>query len=247
MKKLLIALGVLAGVLVVAFVVLSFFLGSIVKAGVNKFGPQITQTKCELQGATLSPLSGSGTLSGLVIGNPQGWSDNNLCALGKIQIALKPFSVLGDHIVVDTIDIDAPEFNYETKLVASNVNDLLKNIEQAVGGGGAATKPEKAGKPIKFEVKKFRMTNGKVRLGIGPTAMSLPMPTVELADLGTKEGGITADQLAFAVMRSVTASVVAASTQALTKIGGTSGAAAAEGAKQIGDAIKGLFKREEKK
>src|ERR1044071_1648855 len=106
MKKLLIALGVLVALLVVGFVILSFFLGSIVKAGVNKYGPQITQTKLELQGATLSPFNGSGTLSGLVIGNPKVWSDSNLCALGKIHVEMKPFSVLGDHIVVDLIDID---------------------------------------------------------------------------------------------------------------------------------------------
>jgi uncharacterized protein involved in outer membrane biogenesis len=246
MKKLLIALGVVVGLLVVAFVVLSFFLGSIVTAGVNKYGPQITQTKFQLQGAHISPLNGAGTLSGLVIGNPKGWSENNLCALGKIHVEVKPFSILGDHVVVDVVDIDAPEFNYETKLIASNVNDLLKNIEQSVGGG-KETKPEKGGKPIKFEVKKFRMTNGKVRLGVGGAAMSLPMPTVELTDLGTREGGVTADQLAYAVMRSVTASVVSASTQALSKVGGTSGAAAAEGAKQVGEAIKGLFKREKTK
>jgi uncharacterized protein involved in outer membrane biogenesis len=248
MKKLLIIGGILVGLLVITFVTLSFFLGSIVKAGVNKFGPQITQTKFELQGAAISPLNGSGTLNGLVIGNPKGWSEGNLCSLGKIHVEMKPFSVLGDHIVVDTVDIDAPEFTYETKFVSSNVNDLLKNIEQAMGSGGTATQPQKGGKPIKFEVKKFRITNGVVRLSVpGAAAMSMPMPTVELTDLGTKEGGITPDQLAFAVMRSVTASVVAASTQALTSIGGTSGAAAVEGAKQVGDAIKGLFQREKKK
>lgn len=248
MKKLLIVGGILVGLLVIAVVTLTFFLGSIVTAGVNKYGPQITQTKFQLQSATISPLNGSGTLSGLVIGNPTGWSDNNLCALGKIKVDVQPFSILGDHIVVNSVEIDAPEFNYETKIVASNVNDLLKNIEQALGGGASqGTKPEKGGKPIKFEVKKFVMTNGKVRVGVGGTAMSLPMPTVELTDLGTKEGGITPDQLAFAVMRSVTASVVAASTQAFSKLGGTSGAAAAESAKQVGEAIKGLFNREKKK
>jgi hypothetical protein len=58
---------------------------------------------------------------------------------------------------------------------------------------------------------------------------------------------VTPAQLAFAIMRSVTSSVVAASTQALTKVGGTTGAAAAEGAKQIGSAIKGIFGGDKKK
>ena len=67
------------------------------------------------------------------------------------------------------------------------------------------------------------------------------MPPIALDDLGTKEGGITPDQLVFAVMRSVTGSVVSATAQAAGKLGGTAGAAAAEGVKSAGEAIKGLF------
>src|SRR5882724_1650989 len=138
MKKLLVIGGILVGLGIVGVVVGSFFLGNIVTAGVNRFAPQITQTKVELKGATISPLNGSGTLSGLVVGNPKGWSDGNLCSLGKIHVDVAPFSILGDHVVVNEILIEAPEFNYETKIVASNVADLLKNIEQMTGAQSAA-------------------------------------------------------------------------------------------------------------
>ncbi len=241
MKKLLVIGGVILGLGLVAILVLTFFLGSIVTAGVNNFAPKITQTKVTLASATISPLTGSGTLSGLVIGNPKGWSENDLCSLGKIRVDVQPFSVLGDHIIVNEIIIEAPEFNYETKLVASNVNDLLKSIEAATGSKDAPQATTKSGKPIKLEVKKFRLQNGWVRLGVGPAAMKLPMPPVSLDDIGTSEGGVTPDQLAFAVMRSITPSIISASTQALGKLGGTTGAAAAQGVKQAGEAIKGLF------
>lgn len=248
MKKLLVIGGIVVGIGIVGVIVLGFFLGSIVTKGVNKFGPEITQTKFVLESASISPFSGSGTLQGLVIGNPKGWSENNLCSLGAVHVALEPLSIFGDHIVINAIVIEAPEFNYETKLVASNVNDLLKNIEQSMGArkpGAAPTTQD--GKPAKFEVKHFKLNNGKVRVGVGAAAMTLPMPPIELRDLGTKEGGITANQLAFAVMKSVTASVVAATTQAVGKLGTTGGAAAAESVKQVGDAIKGIFSGEKKK
>lgn len=225
------------------YLTMQFFLGSVVTAGVNNFAPKLTQTKVVLESATISPLSGSGTLSGLVVGNPKGWSDNNLCSLGKIHIDVAPFSILGDHIVVNEISIEAPEFNYETKVVASNVNDLLKNIEASMGGGkdAAPAATTKSGKPIKFEVKKFSLQNGRVRLGVGGAGMSLPMPPISLTELGTKEGGITPDQLVFAVMKNVTGSVVSATASAAGEIGKTGGAAAAEGIKKTGEAIKGLF------
>jgi hypothetical protein len=243
MKKILLSvLAIVAVLAIVGYITLQFFLGSIVKAGVNKFGPSITQTKVELQGANLSPLSGAGTLTGLTVANPPGWSAGNAFALGEVHIDLQPFSIFGDHIVINELIIEKPEFSYETKIVSSNIADLLKNIEKAVGGEQSGNSPKaKNGKPLKLEVRKFVLRGGQVRLGVGGTALTLPMPPVELSNVGTAEGGITPAGLAFAVMRSVTTSVVTASTDALTKVGGTSGAAAAETAKQAAEAIKGLF------
>lgn len=241
MKKVLLYTGL--GLLVLLLAVYlggQFFLGSVVTAAMNKFGPQITQTKFELKGAQISPLTGAGSLTGLAIGNPKGWSDANAIYLGTVKVDMKPASILGSHIVVEEIVIDQPEFLYETKIVSSNINDLLKNIEQALGSKDPKPTTEK-GEPIKFEVKHLKITNGKATLGLGATAIPLPLPPIELHDLGTKEGGITPNQLAFAVMRSVTASIVGATTKAAGQIGGTTGAAAAEGLKKTGEAIKGLF------
>ncbi|HWA86672.1 MAG TPA: hypothetical protein VG710_10645 [Opitutus sp.] len=241
-KKLLITLGALVALLLVAYLCLAFFLGSIVKAGVNAIGPKITGTKMELAGAQISPLDGHGTLSGLAIGNPQGWSNANAFYLGKVHVEMKPFSVFGDHIVVDEIEIDQPEILYETKVVSSNIGDLLKNIETATSSSNAEART-KTGQPLKFEVKHFVMKNGKVTVGVGVAALPLPLPPIELNNLGTNEGGITSSQLAFAVMRSVTTSVISATTQAAGKIGGTMGAAAGDAAKKAGESLKKLFER----
>jgi len=232
-KKLLYAAGIAVALLLVVYVGLAFFLGSIVKAGVNRFAPGITGTKVELNGAEISPLSGSGTLVGLVVGNPKGWSDSNLMSVSRVHIKLKPFSVFADHIVIEEIAIEKPEFRYETKVISSNVGDLLKNL-QGSSDNKTADATTKSGKPLKFEVKHFHLDGGIVKVGLGPAAVPVPMPPIDLTDLGTAEGGITSSQLAFAVMRSVTSSVVSATAQATMKLGGSLGGAAS-------DAIKGLF------
>lgn len=243
-KKLTVTLGIVAGIALVVYLGLTFFLGSVVKAGVNTFGPKLTQTKVVLAGAAISPLTGSGTLSGLAVANPQGWSEGDAFYLGKIHVDVEPFSVLGDHIVINEITIDQPEFLYETKLVSSNIKDLLKNIEEFTGKGGEEPKSG-SGKPIKFVVKKFRLTNGTARLGIGAGAIPLPLPPISLDNLGVAEGGITPDQLVGAVMKNVLSGIVSATTQAVGKVGATTGAAAAEAAKdaakKTGDGIKKLF------
>lgn len=248
MKKLFLLLG-LGGLVVIIglYIGVAYFLGSIVKAGVNNFGPTLTQTKVELRAAHLSPLTGSGTLSGLTVGNPKGWSEGDAFTLGQVHVDVEPFSVFGDHIVINEIVIDEPVFNYETKIVASNIKDLLKNIEQFAGSGGK-TAATKEGKPIKFVVKKFRLTNAKATLGVGAAALPVPLPPVSLDDLGVAEGGITADQLAGALMKNVLGSIVTGTANALTQVGGTAGAASLEktkeAAKQAGDALKGLFKKD---
>jgi len=246
MKKLLIITGVVVALAVIAFFALEFFLGRVVTAGVNKYAPQVTQTTVTLASARISPLNGHGTLTHLVVGNPKGWSENNLCSLGKVHLSVAPFSIFGDHIVINEIDIDAPEFNYETKIIASNIKDFANNIETVMGSGQAAPVKTVGGKPIKFEVKKFRLQNAKVRVGVAGKVMLLSMPAVEFTDLGTKEGGITADQLVVAVMNKIIPQVVATTVQAAGEIGATSGASAAEGVKNVGKAIQGLFGGEKK-
>jgi len=248
MKKtfLVLGLGGLA-VVIVAYIGVAYFLGSIVKAGVNNFGPKLTQTKVELSGASLSPLTGSGTLSGLTVGNPAGWSAGNAFSLGQVHMDVEPMSIFGDHVVINEIVIDQPVFNYETKIVTSNIKELLKNIEEFTGKGGKAAET-KDGKPIKFVVKKFRLTNAKATLGVGVAALPVPLPPVSLDNIGVSSGGITADQLAGELMKNVLGSIVTGTANALTQVGGTAGAASVEktkeAAKQATDALKGLFKKE---
>lgn len=244
MKKIILLGGLVA--LLGVYLGLTFFLGSIVKAGVNSFGPKLTQTKVELAGANISPLTGSGTLTGLTVGNPKGWSENNAFALGKVHVDVQPFSLFGDHIVINEIAIDGPEFLYETKIVASNIKDLLKNIEGFTGDGGQAA-ATKTGQPIKFVVKKFRLTNGVARLGVGAAALPVPLPPIALDDLGTKEGGITPDQLAGTVMKQVLGGIVSGTANALGQVGSTAGAASLEktkeAAKKAGDSLKKLLEK----
>ncbi|MEO5961346.1 MAG: hypothetical protein ABIZ49_13705 [Opitutaceae bacterium] len=253
MKKFILFGGLALLVLAAAgYVTMRFFLGSIVKTGVNRLGPHMTQTTVELQGAKISPLSGVGTLDGLTVGNPKGWSAANAVRLAKIHIDVEPSSLFRDIIIVNEIVIDQPEITYETKFVSSNIGDILKNIEQATGGGKPTDPAAKGEKPLKMIVKKFSLRNGKVTLGVVGTAVAMPLPLIELTDLGVAEGGITPAGVLGAVMRDVLSSIIGATKDALLKVGSTSGVAAADVAKKTGaaageiskkgiDAVKGFF------
>jgi len=248
MKKLLVIAALLAGLSVIAVIAASFFLGSIVKAGITTVGPRLTGTKVELASATVSPLSGTGTLSGFLVGNPAGWQSDRAFYLGKVHLDLEPRSLLSDTIVVSEVNIDAPQFFYETKIVSSNIKELLDHIEKAIGSGQTTSPAE--GSQKKFIIRKFVLQNGQVTLGAGTAAFTVPMPALTLTDLGVKEGGLTPEQLTAAIMRQVFGNVVNAALSAAGQIGSSSGGltkdALTEAAKKAGEGIKNLFGGEKK-
>lgn len=243
MKKFFTYTALVVAVLVVAaYIAGTFFLGSIVKSAVNRSGPRLTQSRVVLEGATISPFTGTGTLTGFTVENPAGWSAGKALYVGTVHFSVKPLSLLSDRIVVNSIEIDQAEFTYETKLVASNIGDLLKNIE-AAGGGAKEPKAAPEGKPSRFEVKHFRLTNGKVKVGVIGKELPMDMPPIELNDLGADGNGITGGQLSAALLKSVTASVVATSAKAAGHLGTNTGAAAIEEVKKAGEKLKDLFKK----
>jgi energy-coupling factor transporter transmembrane protein EcfT len=248
MKKLLIVLGSLLALVAIGLFVASFFLGSIVTKGVNRFAPGITGTAVTLDSASISPLSGAGTLNQLLVGNPPGWKSDKAFSFGKVHVSVEPRSLLGEHIIVNEVHIEAPEFVYETKIISSNIKEILNNIEKSIGGGTQTPGEQpttKEGKPLKFEVKRFRLENAKVTLGVGATALSMPMPPLVLTDLGTKEGGITANQLATKIVANILANITKAVADSALNIGSASGAAgadaASDAAKKAGEGIRKLF------
>jgi len=238
-------LGVISFFVLIYFVVILFF-GNIVRAGVNRIGPTVLQAPVKLEEATMAPVSGWGTLTDLRIGNPAGWSDADALRITRVQVQLKPLSLFDDPVEINELEIEDIAIHYETKIIASNISDLLKNAEKSLGGSGPETKTPD-GKPIRLIVRKFVLRGGTVTLSAGGQNLVIPMPDILLVDLGVKEGGLTPPQLGFAILRSITANVVSASTKALGPLGGATGAAAAEGARQIGEAIKGLLDGAKKK
>src|SRR5256885_2172959 len=113
MKKLIARIVlVLVVLLIVAVGVSIYFLGSLVKKGVETVGPEITRTEIKLDGATLSLLSGSGKLKGLFVGNPQGFKTASAIKVGSVSVGVAPGSIFSDKIRVREINVVAPEITF---------------------------------------------------------------------------------------------------------------------------------------
>ena len=132
MKKILLSLVVLAFLIVtggVGYLYLS--LNSLVKKAVETVGPTITKTDVRLASANLSPFSGSGKLSGFVIGNPEGYKGPFALKLGSIAVSVDKATVVRDPVVVNSVVINSPEIMLIGTTGGTNLQKLMKNIQSS--------------------------------------------------------------------------------------------------------------------
>ncbi|MEI7809464.1 MAG: AsmA family protein, partial [Verrucomicrobiota bacterium] len=186
MKKIIIRIVIVLVVLVVVGVIaVGFFLGDIIKAGMNTVGPKITQTTFVVNSISVSMLTGSAGVKGLVIGNPEGFKSPSAISVGKAAVSVAPFSVLSDKIVVKSVEVRDAEITFEgNPLGANNLKKLMDNVNAIAGAPSApaANTSAKTGekKPAKkLEVDDFLITGVKVQFN----GTTLPLPPIRLSNL----------------------------------------------------------------
>jgi hypothetical protein len=236
MKKIVLIITALAAVGLVALaVVLTLSLGSIIKKGVETLGPQLTRTEVKLDGASVSLLSGSGSLNGFLIGNPEGYKTPAAIQFGEASVGVRPASVLSDKIHVRHVRVVGPEITFEGTLGSkNNLGKILENIEAATGGGAADTRPsdrpadkpkaEPAGAGVskKLQVDDFLISGAKVNVSmtmLGGKALTVTIPDIHFTALGTGPEGITAGELAKKVMSQINAETLKAVEKAVADLG----------------------------
>jgi uncharacterized protein involved in outer membrane biogenesis len=238
----------LAALVVVLLVVVMFFMGAVIKSGVETAGPKVLGVPVQLDSARFYPLRGKIALGGLVIGNPEGYKAPSAFKLGRFRADVSVGSLFTDTIVVREILIEGPEITFEGSLKGSNISALMKGIEERTGGKTPREeKPAKAsdpGKPAKkVIIDSFVFRGGRVNLSaglMGGKAVPLPLPPIELSGIGRDKGGASpteaATQIMGAIMRAVTG-VVLKSAEILGKGAAALGDIAMQGA--VDAALKG--------
>ncbi len=252
MKKIFLSLIIVLAVLIVAGgIALSFFLGPIVKTGMETVGPKITQVSIKVDAVDLSLLTGSAKIENLVVGNPEGYKAPQAISVGLAAVGVNPLSVLSDKIVIRSVRVEAPEITFEgNPFSGNNLNTILKNVNAATKSSGpAATNApaKKANKPgKKLEVDEFVITGAKVNFN----GVTLPLPDIHLSNLGTGSEGITAADLTKRVLDALTTACVKAVASAATdvgkgaeKVGKDLGKSVGSNVSNLGKSLGGLFKK----
>ena len=249
--------------LIIALVVTYYYLGTIVREGINRYVPPITGTTASVEHVDLSLLKGQIELKNLQIGNPKGYSPNDIFRLGNVRVLFEPKSVLTDKIVIKSVVISGTKVSAEMKnlySLDSNVSALQANVNKYLGPTSKSQKtepkketPKKQSGGKKVVIKDLKIADSSLSLGVSGQTVTIPLPDIHKTGIGEGKKSksvaeIFADILNMISVESVKGVATAVSDLAkqgwkgakdLLK-GGTN--TITDGAKSTVDGIKGLFK-----
>jgi uncharacterized protein involved in outer membrane biogenesis len=225
MKKLLIRIAIVLVVLVIAGLVVFWLnLNTIVKRSVETVGPYLTKTEVKLDSASVSPFSGSGSLKGLFVGNPEGYKTPSAIKLGSFSVEVSLPSLKSDKIVIKSLEIDSAEVTLEGGLKDNNLTKIMANLEEATGGSKTAPKDEKTEKAQKTASQKIQVDdlvirNAKVNFNLSMlagAATPVTIPEIHLKNVGGSDGTTVAD-LSKLVFKEILGNVDTVATEVVNK------------------------------
>jgi uncharacterized protein involved in outer membrane biogenesis len=175
--------------LVVAFVVLTISVDSIVKSGIERIGTEMTGTPVTVEDASISVFSGQGTVRGLRVSNPEGYHTTHALVVDDFFIKLDLRTLLSDMIVIDEVIVMGPAVFLEQKLPGNNLLAILQRIREAESKGTSA----ETDVLISYLLIQDGTVDFYTRVG-GERSARVEMAPIEMHDLGGRDRGSTVER-----------------------------------------------------
>lgn len=192
----LIILGIIVVLAAVGVFLLVQNLDAIVKAAIEKYGSEAAGTPVQVQTVEIGLKEGRGSVAGLTVANPPGFSKEPIFRLGGITLDLDTASLTSDLPMVEEIRIGAPTFRYEVNQQAQTnlavIQQNLKQFSASRGSAGQRAQPtaKESGQP-RLLVKRLTIEGGQGTLdltAVGGKLMEAKLPPVTLTNIGGKQG-----------------------------------------------------------
>lgn len=214
----------------------------VVKTAIERFGPDMLGVSVSVREVSISATNGRGTLQGLRIGNPQGYSSAHALRAGTITVSVEPASLGRDVVVIRDILVDSPEITYELRGGTNNVEAIRRNIaaylERPGGEPAGSGQDAKRAPGRRYVIGRITLRGARVTMTnplLKGAGISFGLPDVDLRDVGKRTGGVSAAQAASLVTNALLSKIaqgVLTNVDALRR-GGLEGAL---------DALRGLIR-----
>ena len=205
MKKSRIILPIIAILIVITAAGLYFLirnLDAIVEAAIEKYGTIAAGTPVKVQAVRIGLKEGRGSVKGLTVANPPGFSDRDIFSLGEIVLALDTASLTSELPVVEEIRIAGPALLFEVNQSAKSNLDVLKQKLGQIGERRKKEGAEAEKDQPRLLVRRLTIEGGEGTLdltAVGGKRYQAKLPPVSLSDIGGREG-VTPTALGEAVL-----------------------------------------------
>jgi hypothetical protein len=174
----------------------------IVKMALEYYGPRVTGVAIKVGTVHISPKDGRGSIRDVELGSPPGFSAARSGRFGEVRVALDPATLAEPVIVIRELTLEAPQITYERGERGSNLDAIQKRIDAYVKqaeGAESAGSAGRVGVKRRFIVERLTIRGGRVTMtnpGLRGQGIGFDLPEVQLRDVGRREGGLTASEVA---------------------------------------------------
>lgn len=176
----------------------------IVERVIETAGTEAAGVTVSVDGVKILVKEGAGSVSGLRIANPPGFKSNFAIDIRTVDLAIDIDSLTKDIIVVDSVQIDSANINYEQSASGSNLQAILDNLSNGSSGEQGEGAGE-SGNSVKVIIRRVNFVNANAILSIPALnkSRSIEIPEIRLRDIGTDTQGASASELAEMILRPI--------------------------------------------
>lgn len=129
----------------------------LVADAVQTYGSAATKTDVSVSGVDLALTEGTGTLSGLTIGNPEGYETDYAVRIDETELTLDLASLSSDVPVVSEMLLTGAHINAEQIGDATNLTDIQELMSSSDGSAQSTSEG-------RIVIDRFRLANARVTL-----------------------------------------------------------------------------------
>ncbi|MCG8414363.1 MAG: hypothetical protein MI746_09105 [Pseudomonadales bacterium] len=217
-----------------------FYLDSLVTSGIQVVGSQVLGTQVTVDSASISPLTGSGSINGLRIENPEGFNSQYAFELEEVSVSLNVGSVFSDVVEVDSVVIRDPEITYERRLTSDNIGALIDNLPGS--GSEAAEQSEATESSSQLIIREFLMESPQLNLVAASIEAPIPLPDISLSNIG-EENDASVAQAMRQILGAISTSILNSDPPVLDMLRENVENRIQEGVEEVEDAVEDITDR----
>ncbi|MFO8023985.1 hypothetical protein [Thiohalophilus sp.] len=192
MKKVMLGLVFLMLIVIIAavFYVLTN-LDSIVKAAIEKYGSQATQTAVQVDKVRIKLTEGDGTIFGLSVANPKGFALPYAVTLGETGLGIELKSIKKEPYVINHITVREPRVFFEVNADnKTNLNELKKNLTAGLPSEEQGKPVDKTSAESRLIIRQLTFEQGRIDAKVTPLDKNyeLELPGINMTNLGGSQG-----------------------------------------------------------